>query len=189
MGLDDFGLSVLASILANKLDFGAKPRDVPTAGLESDKEPAAETKEPVRKHAVKFKTFDAWNDLSKLLEVVKEPLISILIEDEPSTHYRLPGLVLESRITGEWFVFSRGRMSFEGDGGGLRNSQAILDQVKAAEAAVGVWILPQAQLDMLDNGYETWANVKLHAVPLLARVAHDYSWSEIERNVSKQLQR
>lgn len=143
--------------------------------------------EPKDVRRPKFKTFDAWNDLSKLLKVVKDPLISILIEDEPSTHYRLPSLVLESRVTGEWFVFYRGRMSFEGSGGGIRNSRDILDQVKAAGAAVGVWVVPQNLLNDLDNGYALWPAIRHMAVPLLAIVAQDHSWSEIESNVAKYL--
>ena len=188
MGLGDFGLSILASWLANKLDFRSKQPALQAERRESDDPAALEAEVSVQPTAVKFKTFDAWTDLSKLLNAVKDPLISVIIEDEPSTFYRLPSLVLESRATGEWFVFSRGRMSFQGNGGGIRNAQAILDQVKAAGAEIGVWILPQAPRSQLENGYETWANIKPHAVPLLARVAQDYSWAEIEQNVSKQLQ-
>lgn len=76
-------------------------------------------------------------------------------------------------------------MSFEGNGGGIRNSRDILEQVKHSGAAIGVWVLPQTLLSDLDNGYANWMNVKPHAIPLLARVAQDYSWAEIERNVSK----
>ena len=202
MGLDDFGLSVLASLLANKLEYLAQLLNG-SAGKGGDDE-ARKDGEADSKHCraiefpgdmdstplrtIKFKTFDAWNDLSKLLAAVKDPVISVLIEDEPTTHYRLPSLVLESRSTGEWFVFSRGRMSFEGSGGGIRNSRDILDQVKLTGAAIGVWVLPQRLMSELDSGYETWANIKPHAIPLLARAAQDYSWAEIERNVFKQLQ-
>lgn len=190
MGLGDFGLSVFASWLANRLDgflgkqgnHGSEPEPAaPNVGSQPDD---AEKILRLRK----FNTFDAWQDLPKLLKVVKDPVISILIEDEPSTHYRLPSMVLESRATGEWYVFSRGRMSFEGDGGGIRNTRDILDQVKSAGATVGVWVVPQERLDELDSGYEVWANVRPHAVPLLAVISRNHSWSEIERNVSKYLE-
>lgn len=187
MGVDDFGLSILASWLANKLEFRVRPPDRSAAQEHLDANQEFEDVVPKETGLAKFKTFDAWTDLSKFLAAVKEPIISVLIEDEPSTFYRLPAIVLESRLTGEWFVFSRGRMSFQGDGGGMRNSQAILDQVKRAGAAIGVWVLPQKLMSELDNGYETWGNIKPHAIPLLARVAQDYSWSEIEHNIAKQL--
>jgi hypothetical protein len=189
MGLGDFGLSVLASWFANRLEYRPKSA-TQNAGESSPIDPdKPAVAAPEQSRTVKFQTFDAWTDLSKLLSAVKDPLISVLIEDEPSTFYRLASLVLESRVTGEWFVFTRGRMSFQGSGGGLRNSRDILEQVKQAGAPVGVWILPQALMSALDNGYETWGAIKPHAIPLLARVAKDYSWSEIERNVSEQLKR
>ena len=190
MGLDDFGLSVLAGWLGNKVDGLLKrsteyqAQEVPTAKISVETLPLKEgIQQPQR-----FKTFDAWHDLTRLLTAVKEPLISILIEDQPSSHYRLASMVLESRTTGEWYIFSRGRMSFEGNGGGVRNSRDILDQVKSSGAAVGVWVLPQSTLDDLDNGRETWMVARVQAIPLLALVARDHSWSEIERNVAKYLE-
>jgi hypothetical protein len=181
MGFDDFGLGVLASMLANKLDRLFKPADHEQPTSQTPELPSPAPTSIPRKP--KFRTFDAWNDLSPLLATVKDPLLSVLIEDAPSTHYRLASLVLESRTTGEWFVFSRGRMSFEGTGGGLRNSRDILANVRLAGVAVGVWVLPQSTLNDLDNGYELWPAVRTHAVPLLAVIRSDYSWSEIEENV------
>lgn len=187
MSLDDFGLSVLASLFANKLEAWRKPAAT-DALISDDFNKMKCTKNTLTEdRPVKFKTLDAWNDLSRILRAVKAPLISVLIEDEPSTYYRLASLVVESKTTGEWFVFSRGRMSFEGTGGGIRNSEIILNQVKKAGAEIGVWVLPQAQLYLLDNGYDTWPTIKVHAIPLLARIAEDYSWNEISRNVSKHL--
>ncbi|TBO27474.1 hypothetical protein EYS42_16750 [Aquabacterium lacunae] len=184
MGLGDFGLSILASWLANKIDFKkSAPENISS---KSDEAPQKEKTSESPK-AQKFKTFDAWNDLSRILTAVKSPVISILIEDEPSTHYHLPSMVLESSVTGEWYVFSRGRMSFEGNGGGIRNSQEIIDQVKAAGANIGTWVVTKSEIEALDNGYITWPKVKQNAIPLLARVARDYTWDEIERNVTKQI--
>ncbi|WAG21496.1 hypothetical protein DX980_07840 [Burkholderia gladioli] len=188
MGLDDFGLSVLAGWLANRIDL-LKPKSATTSDQtqkfvsEVSEEPTEYSQNANRPR--KFKTFDAWNDLDNLLKIVKEPLISILIEDQPSTHYRLPSLVLESRVSGEWYVFCRGRMSFEGNGGGIRNSEVILDRLKAANVSVGVWVLDQALLDQLDSGYELWPAIRSQAVPFLAAASNDYSWAEIKRNVVK----
>lgn len=184
MGFDDFGLSVLASWLANKVDVFTKPTGQSLQQNDQKKIDDANDN-PEIKRTRRFKTFDAWNDLGKILKTVRDPLISILIEDEPSTHYRLPSMVLESRATGEWYVFSRGRMSFEGDGGGIRNSRDILDQVRTAGAAVGVWVVPQGKLDDLDNGYQIWSVIRDQAVPLLAVIADKHSWIEIEENVTK----
>lgn len=189
MGWDDFGLSVLASVFANKIDSLSKlknllnPRDAREDVATTSDEPPELTQDDDLPRM--FKTFDIANDLDTLLKVVKDPLISILIEDQPSTHYRLPSIVLESMITREWYVFYRGRMSFEGNGGGLRNSEAILDRLRAANVPVGVWVLDQRVLDRLDRGRELWPAIRSRAVPFLAALSGDYSWDEIARNVTK----
>lgn len=187
MGFDEFGLSVLASLLANKLGIFSKLK--PNLPLQHATE-TLDTTSPgdVQEHRVRrFKAFDAWTHFPNFLKTVREPLISILIEDQPSSHYRLPSMVLESKATGEWYVFSRGRMSFEGSGGGIRNSRNILELVKSAGAPVGVWVIPQNLLNDLDNGYALWPEVRSSAVPLLAVVAGEHSWFEIESNVAELL--
>lgn len=183
MGVDDFGLSVLASWIANKADtfFNPRPKE------QEAPPPVSHDEEMMAERVRRFKTFDAWKDLDAILKTVRDPLISILIEDKPSTFYRLPSMVLESKATGEWFVFSRGRMSFEGSGGGIRNTRDILAQIKTTGAFVGVWVVPQNKLNDLDNGYELWPAIRTQAVPLLAVIAGEHSWAEIERNVSKYL--
>lgn len=187
MGIDDFGLSVLASWFANKAEKVFTPK--PKAAEENNQPPERESNQSlsVSPRIKRFKTFDPWCDLDAILKTVRDPLISILIEDEPSTHYRLPSMVVESRATREWFVFYRGRMSFEGDGGGIRNSRDILAQVKSAGAAIGVWVVPKDTLDELDDGYVLWPSIRDEAIPLLAVIADEYSWHEIEQNVAKYL--
>ncbi|EOB1314590.1 hypothetical protein ACIYC8_005037, partial [Escherichia coli] len=71
MGLDDFGLSILAGLLANRLDF-SKPKGtsaqmnevIPDVIEEPDKF-SLSANLPKR-----FKTFDVWSDLDELLKVV-----------------------------------------------------------------------------------------------------------------------
>lgn len=181
----DFGLSYLASWLANAtghfpLDVNEKSAEQVPTGNDSI---VGDNPAPAR--VCRFNTFDVGRDLEGLLKTVREPVISLLIEDVPSTAYKLPSMVLESAVTREWYVFHRGRMSFEGSGGGLRNSRDILHQLKDAGASVGVWIMPQSVMDDLDNGYVLWPAVRHEGVPLLARADRDLSWAEIENNVEK----
>ncbi|MEX8626578.1 hypothetical protein AB8D53_26890 [Salmonella enterica] len=186
MGLDDFGLSILAGFLANRFDF-LKPKGTP-AQMNEVIPDVIEEPDKFSLSAnlpIKFKTFDVWSDLDKLLKVVKEPKISVLIEEQPSTYYRLPSLVLESRITEEWYVFPRGRISFEGNGGGIQNAEVIFNQLKEENVSVGVWVIDQALLDRLDNGQEFWPAIRLQIVPFLAAPSSEYSWTEIQRNVAK----
>lgn len=152
MGIGDFGLGVLASLFANKIDSFLKPMKRQPPHLQPEITHSHSIFSPPAPSKRKFKTFDAWNDMEKLLKVVNTPLISILIENEPSTNYRLPSMILESKATGEWFVFSRGRMAFEGMGGGLINSHDIISKIKSANIPIGVWVVERAILDDLDNG-------------------------------------
>ncbi len=190
MSFEDFGLGVLASLLASKIDNVFKSSEKTTKPSDIDESLKTTLKLNIQSsvsdsRSPKFKTFDAWTELSALLAKIEDPVISVLIEDQPSTHYRLASLVLESRATGEWYVFPRGRISFEGNGGGIRNSRDILTQVKSAGASIGVWVLQQNLLNELDNGYELWPSVRHQAIPLLAAIRNNYSWLEIEENVKK----
>ncbi|MFC3459816.1 hypothetical protein [Massilia haematophila] len=190
MSPGDFGLSVFASWLANKLDTflktpvseGATHTTVQSAAIPAEEQ---RSEGPEIKRTARFRTFDSARDFDTLLRTVSEPVISILIEDTPSTSYRLPSMVLESRVTGEWFVFPRMRMSFEGNGGGLRNARDTFDLIRLVGANVGAWVVPQQVLDSLDNGYLVWAEVRPTAIPLLAVISGEHSWSEIERNVQR----
>lgn len=190
MSPGDFGLSVLASWLANRFD-AFTPKTVPgetapaamqSTGLDADEQGDHGL---VRKRESRFKTFDSSHDLEALLHSVSEPVISILIEETPSTAYRLPSMVLESRVTGEWFVFPRMRMSFEGTGGGVSNAENTFNLIKQMGAKIGAWVVPQTILDDLDSGYIMWAEARSSAVPLLAVMRGDYSWLEIEENVKR----
>lgn len=187
MTLGDFGLSALASLLANRLDkFLGREKyqdDAPQSGTpDENRHPTpSQISPPI------FKTFDAWLDLPRFIESVRNPLVSILIEDEPSTFYRLPAIVLESQDTKEWFVFSRGRMSFEGTGGGIRNSRDIIEMLKEKNIPIGVWVVEQSRLEEMEGGLALWSEVRDRAVPLLAVMAKDQPWSEIMNNADKLL--
>lgn len=164
------------ALVFGKMDSTSIKSDSTTVGLEpTGQEP--EQPQPSRR---RFKSFDAVYDLAPLLEYVDEPIVYLLIEDSPSTAYNLPAYVLESQRTGEWFVFSRGRMAFQGTGGGLRNTRGVFDTLKEKRAKIGAWVVPKELLDRFEFGQVVWPTVKMEAVPLLAHLAEDFSWSEIQ---------
>ena len=88
---NDFGLGVLASYLANTIDKIIKPKG-------DSEPPELQVNEgiEVRKER-KFRTFDARYGIPTALDDIEKPLVSILIEQNPSTHYNLPCVVIESR--------------------------------------------------------------------------------------------
>jgi len=128
----------------------------------------------------KFKTFDVLHDFIPLLEKIREPKVSILIEDRPSTAYHLAALVLESMQTGEWYVFSRGRMSFQGNGG-LMNTEGIFKEIRKRNIFSSAWIISQQLLSTVEDGYSTWPEARSKTVPLSARANNDYPWQLIEK--------
>lgn len=190
MNPDEFGLSILASYLANKADkvaefvFGRNAQRAPKPEPEKSAGAGPEQCE----EWPKFRAFDAWSDLPEFLKTVSSPVVSLLIEDQPSTHYNLLCLVLESADTGEWYVFSRDRMSFQGTGGGFNNSRDIIERLKMKRAPIGVWVVQKAILDSFEEGRTLWPELKPRAIPLLSFLAKDLSWSGIQHNAQKLIQ-
>ena len=137
--------------------------------------------EKVTAKARRFKTFDAVYDLEKILSYVDAPIVHLLIEDSPSSAYNLPGYVLESGSTGEWFVFSRGRLALQGSGGGRNNTEGVFSLLSAKKTTIGAWVVEKKLLDLFENGQALWPEVKQEAVPLLAFLSEEYSWSEIQK--------
>ena len=141
----------------------------------SEPEAAAEVTVPRR-----FKTFDAVHDLEKILSYIDNPIVYLLVEDSPSTAYNLPSYVLESASTGEWFVFSRGRLALQGSGGGHHNIEGVFSLLSAKKAKIGAWVAESKLLDQFESGQVLWPTVKHQSVPLLAFLSEEYSWAEIQ---------
>jgi hypothetical protein len=187
MTLGDFGLSTFASVLANQLDKFLGRNSSSDSAPQSAPSVDSSVVPPNPISSLGFKTFDAWHDLPRFISSVRNPLVSILIEDQPSTLYRLPAIVLESQDTREWFVFSRGRMSFEGSGNSLNNSRYIIEMLKKKNIPIGVWVVEKSSLEKMECGLSLWPEIRNRAVPLLAVMAKDQPWFEILNNTDKLL--
>ncbi|MBO1539937.1 hypothetical protein [Pseudomonas sp. OA65] len=174
---------IFKNVLGNRVDaliFG-KQKNEPQPGASGQ---TTERKEIVEAPLVKprrFKTFDAVYDLEKLLAYVDNPIVYLLVEDSPSSAYNLPSYVLESGNTGEWFVFTRGRLALQGSGGGHQNTKGVFEILLQKKTKIGAWVVEKTLLDQLDNGQALWPEVKQLSVPLLAVLSEEYSWSEIQR--------
>jgi hypothetical protein len=173
---------IFKNVLGNRADaffFGKEEGE--SELLEPEQTPAPEKQvESVAATGRRFKTFDAVYDLEKILSYVDAPIVHLLIEDSPSTAYNLPGYVLESRSTGEWFVFSRGRLALQGCGGGHNNTESVFSMLSDKKTTIGAWVVDKKLLDLFENGQALWPDVKRQAVPLLAFLSEEYSWSEIQ---------
>lgn len=171
---------IFKSVLGNRADalFFGKPSPE-NLDIKSEKSLDPSNVEASAKSR-RFKTFDAVYDLEKILQYVDVPIVHLLVEDSPSTHYNLPGYVLESKSTGEWFVFSRGRLALQGSGGGYKNAEGVFSLLAAKKTTIGAWVVDKKLLDSFENGQTLWPEVKQQAVPLLVFLSEEYSWSEIQ---------
>jgi hypothetical protein len=173
--------NIFTNILSNRLDeavFGDGREGLPSREDESGPFPeqhAASTS------SRRFRTFDARYDIERFVLIVQEPIVHLLVEESPSTHYNLPAYVLESQRTGEWFVFSRGRIALQGTGGGRNNMDSVVEILRSKETQIVGWVVASRDLDALEGGFVTWPTVKSDIIPLLSYHSDRHEWSEIKR--------
>lgn len=184
--------NVFQNVLGNRVDaylFDRKGTVEPAMPSSGQSQPKLLTEEgsiePTAQR--RFETFDARNDIEHLLTYVEQPLVHLLVEDQPSTAYNLPGYVLESKVTGEWFVFSRGRLSLEGDGGGHRNMRGVTELLREKQTKIVGWVIQKKDMDRLEGGVLLWPEAKRDLVPLLSyRVEDDaWKWASIKHQFDK----
>ncbi len=174
----DFGLSVIASWLANKLGNTAEEKK----DIEQPNQLIPQLINlPLREQEVKvFEVYDVFRDLENILRYVQNPCAHIIVETKPSTFYHLAALVIEDKDTGIWFVFNRGRMSFQGTGGGAQQADRAVSILKKANIPVAPWAVSQEVLDDLERGYKLWPSIKNHLVPLISSCLDETKWPWIQ---------
>ncbi|EJQ9992387.1 hypothetical protein NZX40_002381 [Vibrio vulnificus] len=115
-----------------------------------------------------YKVFDSSFDFYKMVKLIKTPIVHIIIESEPSTAYHLPLIVAEDSVTKEWYVFSKGRLAFEGNGGGISNSKNLVDFLIEEKIRFSAWVLDFHLSEKLSQGCKTWPELREQCVPLIA---------------------
>jgi hypothetical protein len=189
MSLSDFGWSILAGWLANKIDLGI---DIlikkPSHENCVNKQQLLENNSSFVKKTKLFRVFDVYNDLEKILPYLADPIAHIIIEKEPTTWWNLACLVIESKLTGEWYVFERGRMAMQGTGGGIRQSKIAIERLREAKVFITPWVVPKSILDEFEDGIILWHEVKIKAVPLFSSIgAKEEDWLFIQEKTKKLL--
>ncbi|MCA8864526.1 MULTISPECIES: hypothetical protein [unclassified Halomonas] len=179
----DFGLGVLASWLANRLEVASiKTESTSVEDLSLNIEAIADLKLERKKL---FHSFDVFTQLHEVSEGLASPVAHLLIEAEPSTHYHLVSLVLESSLTGEWYYFRRGRMAFQGTGGGHQQAERVVSIFKREDIPISVWVLERELMDDFESGYMLWPQVRAKAIPFLAANLDSEKWSWIKAQASE----
>jgi hypothetical protein len=173
--------NVFQNVLGNRVDayfFGGKKVPEPSAPVRDEQRPESyvddETGGPTSQR--RFDIFDARYDIERLLAYVEHPVVHLLVEDQPSSAYNLPGYVLESKVTGEWFVFGRGRLALEGNGGGYRNMQGVTEILRAKQTKIVGWVIRKASMDRLESGQLLWPEARQDLIPLLSYHLDDDRW-------------
>ena len=185
----DFGLSVIASWLANKLgkEQNQEQFDEPEISVlnETEKPEILALNETVESviptvNIKLFEVYDVFRDLEKMLSYIENPCAHIIVETSPTTFYHLASLVIEDRNTGIWFVFNRGRMSFQGAGGGAQQTDRAVSILKDSKIPVAPWAVSKGILDRLEKGYVRWPEVKNQLVPLVSSFLDESKWPWIQ---------
>lgn len=122
----------------------------------------------------RYKTFDLFSDLNAVLALTRQPVVHFIVEDKPTTAWHLPSVVVEDTVTGEWYVFSKGDIAFEGTGGGLHQAESLIRLLLERHLPFTAWVLDRISADKLDQGCRTWVELKAKCVPLLAHQGSEY---------------
>lgn len=121
-----------------------------------------------------YRTFDIVKDLYDVIALIKSPMVHIVVEDKPSSAWHLPLVVAEDTESKEWYVFSKGRMAFEGSGGGLANSKVLLQYLVDNETRFAGWVLDYVSSEKLSQGCTAWPKIRDECLPLIAYNKNQY---------------
>jgi len=122
----------------------------------------------------RYRTFDIIHDLYDVIELVKKPMVHIVIEDKSSSAWHLSLVVVEDLESREWYIFSKGQMAFEGSGGGLSNSRDLLSFLVARDIRFSGWVLDFVLSEKLSQGCLAWPAVRDQCIPLIAYNKNQY---------------
>lgn len=172
----EFVFNILSGIVANKA----------SKALEADRQEEAATDTAAIHDDVplqsRFRTFDSSSDLEGILRLVNAPTAHIITEETPSNFYHLSTVVIEDRDSGAWYVFHRGRFSFESDGGGRISLKELGRTLKMSNAVPALWTASKESLDKFEKGYLLWDEFKRHLIPFIANVQKD-EWDLIKERM------
>ncbi|MDC8787210.1 hypothetical protein [Roseateles koreensis] len=120
-----------------------------------------------------FQTFHIKSGLEAVLNATIDPVVHIVLEDQPTTFYHLAVLVVESRVTGEWYVSSKGELSFEGSGGGILVAEKVASMCANRRIPMAGWVCSRGHSDSLAQGEVLWPQVRPELIPLVAYAGNE----------------
>lgn len=121
-----------------------------------------------------YRVFDIVHDFYDVIELIKKPVVHIVIEDQPSTFWHLPLVVIEDIESGEWYVFSKGRLALEGSGGGMRNTKDLFRYLMERNIRFSGWVMDFVKSEKLSQGCLTWPSVRNDCLPIISYKGNQY---------------
>lgn len=160
----------------NELLAGPKdPKEQATQQTPPTKDPDIETVNGTNiLYKKKYRTFDIEYDLEDVTSLMRQPIVHIVLEDKPTTAWHLGLVVAEDATTSEWYVFRKGRLAFEGTGGGLNQSKALFKKLLEKKIPFTCWVVDQVSSEKLSQGCQPWPRVREQCIPILAFEKNEY---------------
>lgn len=165
---------IVKNVLSNRIDAALFSNDPPSAAVEGRPTEAATALDSTHRA---FRTFDTVHEFAAVLALVHQPAVHLLIETEPSTFYNLAALVLECQSTGQWYLFSRGRIALQGGGGGHKNMEDLVGRLRGRGTSIAAWVLDRGKMDEFELGLHMWSDIKKELIPLVAHFSEDDVWA------------
>ncbi len=111
-------------------------------------------------------TFNTFQQLEKVISWTIEPVVYFIVPKQMSED--LSFLVVECKITGEWYTSSYFKEWNEAEGSkAWENMSEILKKYNIPSAA---WSILKDDLEKFKSGLKTWPQIKLSGIPLLADI-------------------
>jgi hypothetical protein len=155
----------------NKTDSQNEEKDINNAIVDTDIVKVFQRDDGENRYTFKrnYKTFDVVNDFKMYMQFINEPVVHIVVEGANlDSAWHLPVIVIEEPKTGQWFVFSKGRVALEGCGGGLHNFEDMITICVDKNAGIAAWVLNYYDSEKLSQGCALWPIVKPKCIPLLS---------------------
>ena len=181
MTFGDFGLGVLTSCIANQIgNHNQNAQKIESTVRDEESSQIAEDIQDTVHSKQLFQTYDIYHHLDDILSYLDNPVAHILVEKTPSNFYNLTSVVIESKTTNEWFVFNRGRTSFQGTGGGIRQSKDIVKKFTNKNIKIGTWAIDRDLLNSFESGEILWQDIKNKIIPLMSSITDQSDWKFIQ---------
>lgn len=177
MTLDNFAISVFANLVTERLNRLSERWNSSESELAPEEEEALSSK-PCKEQRPRSRDFSI-DVLEEFLDIVRDPVIHIVMESEPSTFYFTVATILESSATGEWYVFGIGQLALQGMGGGHKRFEQLLRIIQRRNPPVAIWCSSNIDMEAIEEGEITWLELKPRLAPFLSVIHHFEGFQEV----------